>query len=66
MSEVRRDETGPASGDRDLPDCLGASLGVAAVNDDLASMLGRPQHDRATDARRRARHERPLIARFLA
>ena len=60
IAEVGGDEARLAAGGSDLLDRLGAARGVAAVNKDLGPVAGQLQRDRATDTRRRARHQRPL------
>jgi hypothetical protein len=60
IGEVGGDETGLAARGGDLLDRLCASFRVTAVNDDLGSIPGQLQRDRPTNARCRARHQRPL------
>ena len=60
VAEAGSDEAGLAASGSDLFDRLGATGGIATVNDDLRAVPRKLQRDRATDPRRRARHQRPL------
>src|SRR5437667_12420082 len=57
IAEVGADEARLAARSGNRVDSLGASGGVAAMDDDLGAVAGQLQGDRAADAGRRARHE---------